>query len=43
MLTVITLQKGINIMVSLQTHAKLQNIGKKGETFDQILNRILEK
>jgi hypothetical protein len=37
------MQKGINIMVSRQVHAKLSEIGKKGETFDQILNRILEK
>ena len=39
---IIMMEKGINIMVSLQTHTKLSDLGKKGETFDQILKRILE-
>jgi len=30
------------ISVELQTHRKLMDIGKKGETFDQVINRVME-
>jgi len=35
--------KGINIVVSKETHEKLLEIGRKGETFDELVTRILEK
>jgi len=37
------MNRGINIMVSRDTHKKLMKIGKKGETFDELVIRILEK
>jgi len=30
------------IRVSQKTHQKLTDMGKKGETYDQIINRVLE-
>ena len=41
--TIVMMDKGINIMVSRNTHKKLVKIGKKGETFDELVIRILEK
>jgi predicted CopG family antitoxin len=34
---------GINIMISKKTHQKLCDLGKKGETFAELIERLLEK
>lgn len=34
---------GINIMVSHKTHAKLMKLGKKGDAFEDIIKRLLER
>ncbi len=34
---------GINIMISRKTHAKLMRLGKKGDAFEDIMKRLLEK
>jgi len=36
------MQQGININLSRSTHAALLKIGRKGETFDQVVIRLLE-
>jgi predicted CopG family antitoxin len=31
------------IVVRDETHEKLRKLGEKGETFDEIINRLIEK
>jgi len=32
----------INIQVSRETHRKLQELGRKGQTFDDIIKQLIE-
>jgi predicted CopG family antitoxin len=36
-------KRGTTIFVSLNTHKRLCKIGRKGETFDEIIQRLLSK
>lgn len=35
------IRDGVTIMIRLETREKLKNTGKKGETYDDIINRLL--
>ena len=40
--TVYSMKTYHNIRLSLKTKTKLEKIGHKGDTFDEIVNRVLE-
>ena len=39
---VVTMSKVTNISVTWETHTRLSEIGKKGESFDHIVERLLD-
>jgi len=36
-------KKTTTIAISIENHRKLMNLGKKGESFDDIITRLLDK